>query len=89
MEEVLDPSLLRNAESTSRNPMGVMERFLMMGILCSHLMVALRPNILDALKMLEGDIEVPAASDRPSYADRSTLYSVYTSGRHQIKQSVL
>ncbi|XP_027159063.1 probable receptor-like protein kinase At1g11050 [Coffea eugenioides] len=88
MEEVLDPSLLRNAESTSRNPMGVMERFLMVGILCSHLMVALRPNILDALKMLEGDIEVPAVSDRPSYTDRSTLYSVYTSGRHQIKQSV-
>lgn len=89
IEEVLDPSLVTNAESRSRNPMGVMERFLMVGILCSHLMVALRPNILDALKMLEGDIEVPAISDRPSFADRSTLYSVYTSGRHEIRPSVL
>ncbi|KAA8546442.1 hypothetical protein F0562_002819 [Nyssa sinensis] len=35
-------------------PMGVMERFVIVGILCAHVMVALRPTIADALKMLEG-----------------------------------
>ncbi|KAL3538542.1 hypothetical protein ACH5RR_001908 [Cinchona calisaya] len=87
--EIFDPSLMRTVEYYgSRNPMGVMERFLMVGILCAHLLVALRPNILDALKMLEGDIEVPAILDSPSFADRSTLYSsVFTSDRHQIQEA--
>ncbi|KAF8404058.1 hypothetical protein HHK36_008935 [Tetracentron sinense] len=60
IEEVLDASLLRDG-----NPKGIMERFVLVGILCAHLMVALRPTILDALKMLEGDIEVPPIPDRP------------------------
>jgi hypothetical protein len=42
-----------------------MERFVLVGILCAHVMVALRPTILVALKMLEGDIEVPPIPDRP------------------------
>lgn len=29
-------------------------------------MVALRPTIVDALKVLEGDIEVPMIPDRPT-----------------------
>lgn len=45
-----------------------MERFVRVGILCAHLMVALRPTILDALKILEGDAEVPTIPDRPLYA---------------------
>ncbi|KAL3651569.1 hypothetical protein CASFOL_004571 [Castilleja foliolosa] len=60
IEKVLDGSLL-NGE----NPKGIMERFVLVGILCAHVMVALRPTIVDALKMLEGDIEVPAIPDRP------------------------
>ncbi|KAH9757145.1 hypothetical protein WN944_008218 [Citrus x changshan-huyou] len=43
----------------------VMERFVLVGILCAHVMVALRPTITDALKMLEGDIDIPKLPDRP------------------------
>ncbi|GAV61180.1 Pkinase domain-containing protein [Cephalotus follicularis] len=64
-EEALDSSLLPADDSSTSNPKGIMERFLMVGILCAHVMVALRPTILDALKMLEGDIEVPPIPDRP------------------------
>ncbi|KAJ6861516.1 receptor-like protein kinase [Populus alba x Populus x berolinensis] len=52
-------------DSSNSNPKGIMERFVLVGILCAHIMVALRPTILDALKMLEGDIEVPRIPDRP------------------------
>lgn len=61
--EVLDESLRNDDES--RNPKGIMERFVLVGILCSHVMVALRPTILEAIKMLEGDIDVPKIPDRP------------------------
>ncbi|XP_027092685.1 probable receptor-like protein kinase At1g11050 [Coffea arabica] len=47
-------------------PKGVMERFVFVGILCAHVMVALRPTIADALKMLEGDIDIPRLPDRPA-----------------------
>lgn len=66
IERALDPSLWRDGESANSNPKGIMERFVLVGILCSHIMVALRPTITDALKMLEGDIEVPPIPDRPS-----------------------
>lgn len=66
IEQVLDTALLKNEDSANVNPKAIMERFLLVGILCSHVMVALRPTILDALKMLEGDIEVPAIPDRPA-----------------------
>lgn len=46
-------------------PKRVMERFVHVGILCAHVMVALRPTIEDALKMLEGDIDIPRLPDRP------------------------
>ncbi|KAK1373667.1 Protein kinase domain-containing protein [Heracleum sosnowskyi] len=52
----------RMGENASK---GVMERFVHVGILCAHVMVALRPTISEALKMLEGDIEVPMLPDRP------------------------
>ncbi|XP_074353679.1 putative receptor-like protein kinase At1g11050 [Apium graveolens] len=52
----------RMGESGSKS---VMERFVHVGILCAHVMVALRPTISEALKMLEGDIEVPMLPDRP------------------------
>lgn len=65
--QVLDPSLVgHGASSETMNPKGIMERFVLVGILCAHVMVALRPTIMDALKMLEGDIEVPAIPDRPT-----------------------
>ncbi|KAL3504258.1 hypothetical protein ACH5RR_034099 [Cinchona calisaya] len=46
-------------------PKGVVERFVFVGILCAHVLVALRPTIADALKMLEGDIDIPRLPDRP------------------------
>ncbi|KAJ1386123.1 Serine-threonine/tyrosine-protein kinase, catalytic domain [Sesbania bispinosa] len=61
LEEALDASILIDGNS-NRN---MMERFLLVGILSSHVMVGSRPTILDALKMLEGDIEVPPIPDRP------------------------
>lgn len=51
-----------------------MERFLLVGILCAHVMVALRPTIFDALKMLEGDIEVPPIPDRPMPLGHPSCY---------------
>lgn len=65
VEEVFDPFLVREGESSELNPRGIMDRFVRVGILCAHVMVALRPTISDALKMLEGDIEVPQVPDRP------------------------
>ncbi|KAL1222860.1 putative receptor-like protein kinase [Cardamine amara subsp. amara] len=64
-EEALEKSLLRDEGLGISNPKGIMERFLQVGILCAHVLVALRPTISDALKMLEGDIEVPPIPDRP------------------------
>ncbi|XP_057803693.1 probable receptor-like protein kinase At1g11050 [Salvia miltiorrhiza] len=65
LEKVLDPFLVNDGDSQTANPRGVMERFVLVGILCAHVMVALRPTIAEALKMLEGDIEVPIIPDRP------------------------
>ncbi|KAL9233232.1 hypothetical protein vseg_008256 [Gypsophila vaccaria] len=64
-EEVFDAFLLREGDNMELNPKGIMERFVRVGILCAHVMVAFRPTISDALKMLEGDIEVPPIPDRP------------------------
>ncbi|XP_070682258.1 probable receptor-like protein kinase At1g11050 isoform X2 [Malus domestica] len=64
-EQALDFSLVKDGDNANSNPKSIMERYLLVGILCAHVMVALRPTILDALKMLEGDIEVPRIPDRP------------------------
>ncbi|XP_048437617.1 probable receptor-like protein kinase At1g11050 [Pyrus x bretschneideri] len=64
-EQALDFSLVKDGDNANSNPKSIMERYLLVGILCAHIMVALRPTILDALKMLEGDIEVPRIPDRP------------------------
>uniref|UniRef100_A0A2N9IRT0 non-specific serine/threonine protein kinase n=1 Tax=Fagus sylvatica TaxID=28930 RepID=A0A2N9IRT0_FAGSY len=74
VEKVLDASLLKNDDSVNSNPKSIMERFVLVGILCSHVMVALRPTILDALKMLEGDIEVPPIPDRPMPLGHPSAY---------------
>ncbi|KAK6945614.1 SPARK domain [Dillenia turbinata] len=75
IDEVLDASLLRGGDvSGSSYPRGIMERFVLVGILCAHVMVALRPTILDALKMLEGDIEVPNIPDRPASLLHPSVY---------------
>lgn len=74
VEEALEKSLLKEGDSVNSNPKSIMERFLLVGILCAHVMVALRPTILDALKMLEGDIEVPPIPDRPMPLGHPSCY---------------
>lgn len=59
MEDIFDQSI------REEGPEKVMERFVLVGILCAHAMVALRPTIAEALKMLEGDIDIPQLPDRP------------------------
>ncbi|KAK6121371.1 hypothetical protein DH2020_044898 [Rehmannia glutinosa] len=74
IEKVLDASLMNGGDSLNANPKGIMERFVHVGILCAHVMVALRPTIVDALKMLEGDIEVPTIPDRPTPLGHPSFY---------------
>ncbi|KAL2460507.1 putative receptor-like protein kinase [Abeliophyllum distichum] len=78
VKEAFDPFLLEAGDSVYRYPKEIMERFLLVGLLCAHLMVALRPTILDALKMLEGHIEIPVIPDRPIYAHQNVLISRLT-----------
>lgn len=69
--EVLDEAL-----STAESPRsGVMEKFVLVGILCAHVMVALRPTIGDAVRMLEGDMDVPELPDRPLPYGHSLMFS--------------
>ncbi|XP_009616448.1 putative receptor-like protein kinase At1g11050 [Nicotiana tabacum] len=76
INEVLDAVLVKNDEdSGNANPRSIMVRFLLVGILCAHVMVALRPTILDALKMLEGDTEVPEIPDRPAPLGHPSFYN--------------
>lgn len=58
VEEVFDRALVSG-------PKGIMERFVLVGILCAHVMVAFRPTMEEAMRILEGDVEVPAVPDRP------------------------
>ncbi|KAB2051021.1 hypothetical protein E1A91_A12G028200v1 [Gossypium mustelinum] len=74
LDEALDRSLIDNGDSVNSNPKAIMERFVQVGILCAHVMVALRPTILDALKMLEGDIEVPRIPDRSMPIGHTSFY---------------
>uniref|UniRef100_A0A0D6QSL1 non-specific serine/threonine protein kinase n=1 Tax=Araucaria cunninghamii TaxID=56994 RepID=A0A0D6QSL1_ARACU len=65
--EVIDPAIRDGA------PQSIMHRFVLVGILCAHVMVALRPTMVEALKMLEGDVEIPEIPDRPLPLTHQTL----------------
>ncbi|XP_065847752.1 probable receptor-like protein kinase At1g11050 [Euphorbia lathyris] len=73
VEEVFDESI------REEGPKGVMERFVLVGILCAHVMVAFRPTIADALKMLEGDIDIPKLPDRPMPLGHESFRSSFSS----------
>ncbi|XP_027333172.1 probable receptor-like protein kinase At1g11050 [Abrus precatorius] len=80
VEEIFDGSIRKEG------PEKIMERFVLVGILCAHAMVALRPTIAEALKMLEGDIDIPSLPDRPvplghESFQSSLLYGFQRSGR--------
>ncbi|XP_023523433.1 probable receptor-like protein kinase At1g11050 [Cucurbita pepo subsp. pepo] len=55
---------------------GVMERFVHVGLLCAHVNVAFRPTIDEALKMLEGDIEIPQLPNRPLPLSHHSMVSL-------------
>ena len=57
--EVVDERIHHSGEERT------MVKFITVGILCAHVMVALKPMIVEALKMLEGDNEIPEIPDRP------------------------
>ena len=52
----------------------------MTGIISAHVMVALRPTISEALKMLEGDIDLPNIPDRLLPLGHHGLGSPYMEG---------
>lgn len=86
VEEVCEESIRREG------PKGVMERFVRVGILCSHVMVAFRPTISEALKMLEGDIDIPRLPDRPLPLSHESFsssvgFSSFTSGSQTSRPS--
>ncbi|WVZ67917.1 hypothetical protein U9M48_016931 [Paspalum notatum var. saurae] len=54
--------VLRKEPSSS---VAAMERFVLVGILCAHVTVACRPTMPEALRMLEGDMDVPDLPERP------------------------
>ncbi|CAJ1971919.1 unnamed protein product [Sphenostylis stenocarpa] len=79
MREIFD-------ESIREGPWKIMERFVHVGMLCAHAMVALRPTIAEVLKMLEGDTDVPKLPDRPvplghASFQSSLLHGLQRSGR--------
>jgi len=57
--EIVDKSIRHSGEEN------VMERFVLVGLLCSHVMVAFRPRMVEAVKMLDGEAELPEIPDRP------------------------
>ncbi|XP_057518866.1 probable receptor-like protein kinase At1g11050 [Amaranthus tricolor] len=71
LETILDNSI-RN-----EGPTGIMERFVHVGLLCAHVMVAFRPTIAQALKMLEGDIDIPKLPDRPLPLNNESISSSF------------
>ena len=86
LQEILDESI------RDQGPKAVMERFVLVGILCAHVMVAFRPTIADALRMLEGDIDIPRLPERPLPLGHESFRplwkeSSYTTGRSRTSSS--
>ncbi|XP_050226944.1 probable receptor-like protein kinase At1g11050 [Mercurialis annua] len=79
IEEIFDEFI------KEEGPKGIMERFVLVGILCAHVMVAFRPTIADALRMLEGDIDIPKLPDRPMPLSHESIFrsSLYDSSTGQ------
>jgi serine/threonine protein kinase len=69
--EVVDP-VIRDTDDGAHQD--VMLRFVKVGILCAHLLVTFRPSMMEALKMLEGDCDIPEIPDRPPPLTFDMLY---------------
>ncbi|XP_027332973.1 probable receptor-like protein kinase At1g11050 [Abrus precatorius] len=86
IEEIFDPSI------REEGPAKIKERFVLVGMLCAHAVVALRPTIAEALKMLEGDIDIPKLPERPvplghASFQSSLLHGLQRSGRRSTPYS--
>ncbi|CAL5206614.1 unnamed protein product [Lathyrus oleraceus] len=81
VDEIFDESI------RDEGPEKIMERFVLVGILCAHAMVALRPTIAEALKMLEGDIDIPNLPDRPVPLGHESFQSSLLNGMQQSGRS--
>ncbi|CAN1130480.1 Probable receptor-like protein kinase At1g11050 [Linum perenne] len=64
VDQVLDEMMMLMVDEKCEE--GEMERFVNVGILCAHTVAAHRPTIPEALRMLEGDIQVPRIPERVS-----------------------
>ena len=51
-----------------------MEKFVLMGILCVHMMVVLGPTISEPVRMLEGNMNVLELPDRPLSYRHSVMF---------------
>ncbi|CAN1730377.1 Probable receptor-like protein kinase At1g11050 [Linum perenne] len=69
VEEAFDEGM-KDDEYQDYSDGEMMIRFVMVGILCAHVVAAHRPTITEALKMLEGNTEVPKTPDRPLLMSR-------------------
>ncbi|CAN0892257.1 Probable receptor-like protein kinase At1g11050 [Linum grandiflorum] len=69
VEEIFDETMKDDEQYHGET----MKRFVMVGILCAHVVAARRPTITEALRMLEGEIEVPEIPDRPLAMSREPL----------------
>ncbi|KAK4493249.1 hypothetical protein RD792_017874 [Penstemon davidsonii] len=88
IERVYDGFLLKDGDLVNENLKRVMERYVLVGILCAHVMVALRPTILDAVQMLEGDIEVPMIPDRPTPLGHPSFFGGGVSAQNRSPKNV-
>ncbi|KAL2632635.1 hypothetical protein R1flu_004114 [Riccia fluitans] len=52
-------------EKTNPAELAIQERFVIVGMLCSHSHEAKRPTVIDALRYLEGDLQVPTLPANP------------------------
>ncbi|CAN1234484.1 Probable receptor-like protein kinase At1g11050 [Linum perenne] len=73
MEDIFDETIRDQGPDDEQHHGDTMRRFVMLGILCAHIVAARRPTITEALRMLEGDIEVPDIPDRPLAMSRESL----------------
>ncbi|XP_051123453.1 probable receptor-like protein kinase At1g11050 [Andrographis paniculata] len=86
VEEIFHDSIRQEGPKT------VMERFAQVGILCAHVTMAARPTIAEAVRMLEGDIDVPELPPRPAPLRHEPLemsfgYSMSTLSKGSMEQS--
>ncbi|CAI0607094.1 unnamed protein product, partial [Linum tenue] len=73
VDRVFDETLMSKDEEYYCR--GEMRRFVLAGILCAHVVADLRPTMAEALRLLEGDVEVPKLPDRPPPLSRESLSS--------------